>query len=129
MPLLSMGRDTRGGRFSVDGKRLTSTWDPDDSGDYFAELDETLRAIAAALNGAFRDSRIRGLTKQITVHPLGGCPMGSNPREGVVDPFGVVFEYPGFFFADGSVLPGPVGPNPSLTIAALADRFAERMLA
>ena len=30
--------------------------------------------------------------------------------------------------ADGSVMPGPVGPNPSLTIAALADRFADRIL-
>ncbi len=25
-------------------------------------------------------------------------------------------------------MPGPVGPNPSLTIAALADRFADRIL-
>jgi cholesterol oxidase len=25
-------------------------------------------------------------------------------------------------------MPGPVGPNPSLTIAALADRFAEKMI-
>jgi cholesterol oxidase len=129
MPLLSMGRDVRGGRFSLDGKRLSCDWDPDDSSGYFAELEETLRGIAEALDGGFRDSRIRGLTKQITVHPLGGCPMGANEREGVVDPFGEVFNHPGFFIADGSVMPGPVGPNPSLTIAALADRFAERMLA
>jgi cholesterol oxidase len=25
-------------------------------------------------------------------------------------------------------MPGPVGPNPSLTIAALADRFADKMI-
>jgi cholesterol oxidase len=25
-------------------------------------------------------------------------------------------------------MPGPVGPNPSLTIAALADRFSDRIL-
>jgi cholesterol oxidase len=29
---------------------------------------------------------------------------------------------------DGSVMPGPVGPNPSLTIAALADRFADPII-
>ncbi|WP_279579044.1 GMC oxidoreductase [Fodinicola feengrottensis] len=29
---------------------------------------------------------------------------------------------------DGSVMPGPVGANPSLTIAALAERFTERIL-
>jgi cholesterol oxidase len=26
------------------------------------------------------------------------------------------------------VMPGPVGPNPSFTIAALADRFADRII-
>ena len=53
--------------------------------------------------------------------------MGRTP-EGVVDPYGQVFGYPGCSIADGSVMPGPVGPNPSLTIAALADRFADRIL-
>jgi cholesterol oxidase len=64
----------------------------------------------------------------ITAHPLGGAPMGRNEREGVVSPDGEVFGYPGLFVADGSVMPGPVGPNPSLTIAALADKFADRMI-
>jgi cholesterol oxidase len=64
----------------------------------------------------------------ITVHPLGGCPMGRDEREGVVDSYGQVFGYPGFVIADGSVMPGPVGPNPSNTIAALAHRFSERLI-
>jgi len=55
--------------------------------------------------------------------------MGRNEAEGVVDSYGEVYNHPGFFIADGSVMPGPVGPNPSLTIAALADRFADRMTA
>ena len=42
----------------------------------------------------------------------------------MVDDHGEAFGHPGLFVADGSVLPGPVGPNPSLTIAALADRFS-----
>jgi cholesterol oxidase len=45
-----------------------------------------------------------------------------------VGPYGEVFGHPGLYIADGSVMPGPVGPNPSLTIAALADRFADRIL-
>ena len=53
--------------------------------------------------------------------------MGRDDR-GLVDPYGSVFGYPGLYVADGSVMPGPVGPNPSLTIAAVADRFADRML-
>jgi cholesterol oxidase len=46
----------------------------------------------------------------------------------VVDDHGEVFGHRGLFVADGAVMPGPVGPNPSLTIAALADRFADRIL-
>ena len=54
--------------------------------------------------------------------------MGRDPQEGVVDAQGRVFGHPGLYVADGAVMPGPVGPNPSLTIAALAERTAERIL-
>lgn len=54
--------------------------------------------------------------------------MGRNSQEGVVDSNGEVFGHPGLYVADGSVMPGPVGPNPSLTIAALADHFADRLV-
>jgi cholesterol oxidase len=54
--------------------------------------------------------------------------MGHNERQGMVDPYGEVFGYPGLYVADGSVMPGPVGANPSLTIAALANRFAKRII-
>jgi cholesterol oxidase len=63
----------------------------------------------------------------VTVHPLGGCPMGATPHEGVVDPFGRVFGAEGLYVADGSIMPGPVGANPSLTIAAMAERIAGAM--
>ena len=64
----------------------------------------------------------------ITVHPLGGAPMGRDASEGVVDAYGNVFGHPGLHIADGSVMPGPTGPNPSFTIAALADRFADQII-
>lgn len=54
--------------------------------------------------------------------------MGRDETDGVVDSYGEVFNYPGLFVADGAVMPGPVGANPSLTIAALSDRFAERAI-
>ena len=54
--------------------------------------------------------------------------MGRDADHGVVDAFGQVFGFPGLIIADGSVMPGPVGANPSLTIAALADRFVERSI-
>jgi cholesterol oxidase len=64
------------------------------------------------------------LRSLVTVHPLGGCRMGQTASDGVVDHRGEVFGYPNLFVADGSVLPVPVGRNPSMTIAALAERSA-----
>ncbi|MFL6131492.1 MAG: GMC oxidoreductase, partial [Nocardioidaceae bacterium] len=52
----------------------------------------------------------------------------NDPDRGVVDTSGEVFGCPRLFVADGSVMPGPVGANPSLTIAALADRFADALI-
>jgi cholesterol oxidase len=68
------------------------------------------------------------LRRLVTVHALGGCSMGHNPTDGVVDNRGRVFNYPGLYVADGSVMPGPVGANPSLTIAALSDMFADQII-
>ena len=62
-----------------------------------------------------------------TVHPLGGCGIGRDPSDGVVDHRGEVFGYPGLFVLDGAALPVPIGRNPSLTIAALAERAVEMM--
>ncbi len=51
--------------------------------------------------------------------------MGLSKNSAVVGANGEVFDYPGLYVADGSVMPGPVAVNPALTIAALADWFAE----
>ena len=67
----------------------------------------------------------------LTVHPLGGCPMGEDVNHGVVDDLGRVFDpgkvdprgvHDGLFVLDGSIIPTSLGINPSLTIASLAQR-------
>ncbi|MGW8268718.1 MAG: GMC oxidoreductase, partial [Longimicrobiales bacterium] len=57
-----------------------------------------------------------------TAHILGGACMGSNPGEGVIDHRHRVFGYPGMFVVDGSAVSANPGVNPSLTIAAMAER-------
>jgi cholesterol oxidase len=62
-----------------------------------------------------------------TAHILGGCPMGANAEEGVIDKHGRVFGYHNFYIADGSVVPANLSVNPSLTICALAEWFASHV--
>ncbi len=62
-----------------------------------------------------------------TAHILGGCPMGADAQSGVVDIDHQVFNYPGLYVADGSVVPANLGVNPSLTIAAMTERAMSRI--
>jgi cholesterol oxidase len=57
-----------------------------------------------------------------TAHILGGACMGRGPDEGVIDARHRVFGYPGLYVIDGSAVSANPGVNPSLTIAALAER-------
>ncbi|MEO3744261.1 GMC family oxidoreductase [Plantactinospora sp. B5E13] len=58
----------------------------------------------------------------ITAHLLGGAVLGATPDDGVVDPYHRVFGHPGLHVLDGSAVCANLGANPSLTIAALAER-------
>lgn len=129
MPLLGMGRDTADGTMRLTKKgRLAIDWDMQSSASYFGKVRKSARGIAKALHANFAENPLTYLSRVITVHPLGGCPMGKDKTEGVVDTWGEVYGHKGFYIADGSVIPGPIGPNPSLTIAACAGRFAGHLI-
>jgi len=70
------------------------------------------------LQGAFNESL---LNTPSTAHIMGGVPFGRNAQEGVIDLNCEVFNYPGLYVIDGSIMPANPGVNPSLTIAALAE--------
>jgi choline dehydrogenase-like flavoprotein len=79
-------------------------------------------------------SNIENNKRQITAHPLGGCPMGSDASRGVVNTLGAVYRgssgtslYPDLYVVDGSIIPSSLGVNPSLTISALSFRIAEML--
>ena len=80
--------------------------------------------ITRELGGELWDTAIGELERIVTVHPLGGCRMGEDASLGVVDTWGAVHGCEGLYVCDGSVMPGAVGANPSLTIAAFAERVA-----
>ncbi|MFN8192054.1 MAG: GMC oxidoreductase [Nocardioidaceae bacterium] len=83
------------------------------------------RAFAEASGGRplnLLGESVGGLS--VTAHVLGGAVMGHDATDGVVDDRHEVFGHPGLYVADASVIPANVGVNPSLTITALAERFA-----
>jgi cholesterol oxidase len=57
-----------------------------------------------------------------TAHCIGGCVIAESPAHGVVDHRHQVFGYKNMYICDGSVVAANLGVNPSLTIAALAER-------
>ena len=126
LPMLTMGQDVTGGRFRLDGDGLALDWDPRDSSKaYFASAVRLADRFAHHLGGHLGPPMYTRRAPGLTAHPLGGCPMGLDARSGVVDSRGEVFGYRGLFVADGSIMPGPVGPNPSFTIAAMAGRIGK----
>jgi cholesterol oxidase len=122
LPLLGMGRDVADGVLRLQEGRLAVDWTTETSMAYFEGVRGTMQGIASHLGAEYHDNPLWMGKRVITVHPLGGAPMGRNPDEGVCDEYGEVFGYPGLHVMDGALLPGPVGANPSLTIAAVADR-------
>jgi cholesterol oxidase len=57
----------------------------------------------------------------VTAHIMGGVPIGKSARDGVVNESGEVFGYQGLRVLDGSIIPGNLAVNPSLTILALSE--------
>lgn len=61
------------------------------------------------------------------LHLMGGCQMGSDPRESVVAPDFRVHGQKHLFVADSSLFPNAPGINPALTIMALAERLSGQL--
>jgi choline dehydrogenase-like flavoprotein len=64
-----------------------------------------------------------------TAHPQGGNPIGPVAEGGVVGPDFRVHGFRNLWVADASVFPTSVGVNPQLTVMALAQYAAKRILA
>jgi cholesterol oxidase len=137
----AMGKDNSDARLVVnnDNGRLDLENDYLLDQQVFEDIIETMKLFAKEIGKNGEKSLMIPFWDQIrktqfVVHPLGGCPMGKSPAEGVVDSMGRVFKgnsgvYDGLYVVDGSILPSSLGVNPSLTIAALAFRIAENILA
>jgi cholesterol oxidase len=62
-----------------------------------------------------------------TAHILGGCVIGKNREEGVIDQNHQVFGYENLYVCDGSTISANPGVNPSLTITAMTERAMSKI--
>ena len=57
----------------------------------------------------------------LTAHILGGCVIGKDARNGVIDPDHQVYGYKNLLVCDGSAISANPGVNPALTITAMSE--------
>ncbi len=62
-----------------------------------------------------------------TAHQMGGCGMGADPRESVVNGFGEHHQVSNLSVHDASIFPTSIGANPQLSVYALAARNSTRL--
>ncbi|VFA88338.1 Cholesterol oxidase [Gordonia paraffinivorans] len=94
---------------------------------YLPQANEVARRFADSVGGRPLNLLLESVGgKSITAHVLGGAAMGADASDGVIDTDHQVFGHPGLYVVDGSAIPANVGVNPSLTITAMAERFAAR---
>jgi cholesterol oxidase len=132
---LAVGHDAGHGRLRLERDELIVEW-PDAAEDpAFKRSEDAFIRATAATGGTYMKNplshRLLG-EKPLTVHPLGGCPMGNDRNTGVVNHKGQVFDagtsaaadsvHDGLYVCDAAVLPRSLGVHPLLTITALAER-------
>ena len=129
---LSAGKDAGDGRLYLKRRwlmpwtrALNLVWEVGGSEGVLEAMESMQQRMTEATGGRSRALPTWRLLKSlVTLHPLGGCPIGTSAETGVVDHLGRVFGFPNLFVADGAILPTPTVRNPSHTIAALAERMA-----
>jgi cholesterol oxidase len=136
---LVMSTDNADGKIVLKHDRAHVEWPEVSEQPVFATDNTTLSDITNSLGGMFVPDPLWLATNGrslITVHPLGGCVMADDVSGGVVDDLGRVFDptggegrvHPGLYVADGSVVPLALDVNPLLTISALAERIAAKLV-
>jgi cholesterol oxidase len=134
---LVMTHDDGNGRMYLDNDRLRIDWPSVGSQPIFQKVANKLFEAGKPLGGSYVPNPLWTPMLRhslITVHPLGGCVIGSDAAQGVVNHKGQVFNgnagnavHDGLYVSDGSIVPVPLGVNPLLTISALAERNAALM--
>lgn len=131
----AVSHDSASGRFALEDNALSLTWDNAKDEPVYARLDAVLGKLVQESGGKYVKNPLAGTVmghQPATAHPLGGCGMGRDRTQGVVDHKCRVFNgasgsadtavHGGLYVIDGAVIPRSLGVNPLLTITALSER-------
>jgi cholesterol oxidase len=125
-----VSHDDAGGRIRLENGRAQIDWPNAADQPVYARVDAALSKAAGAVGARYIKSPLATTTmgtKPATAHPLGGCGMGEDASNGVVDHKCRVFDakggvHAGLYVCDGAIIPRSIGVNPLLTITALTER-------
>ncbi len=143
MAMLGMGHEGSSGRIVLDKGNPKIEYPGLKEGSYRQMVFHEFEKLAAAHGGRYKRLKAFG-DNLVTVHPLGGCGMSDDPRCGVVNHLGQVYDgqaaglvdsqsglpyvHHGLYVADGSIMPSSLGVNPLMTISALSEYIAENIV-
>lgn len=120
-------RDTHPGRIRM-GRGGSFTIEKSLDAEDRARRDRGLKAIHNIFLSTGAKEIVSG-SIAISLHLMGGCNMGVDPKRSVVSPEFRVHGTRRIYAADSSVFPNAPGINPALTIMAMSLRAAEQILA
>jgi choline dehydrogenase-like flavoprotein len=142
LEILAMVEDTNDGEFIAPppggGGHIQPNGGPVGIGPFvYRPSDQSIRVREAANFQIRRIAETAGLGRFLKLtetegvyaaHPLGGCRMADSRDLGVTDDGGRVHGYEGLYCMDSSIIPTSLGVNPSLTISAVCERAAEKLV-
>jgi cholesterol oxidase len=131
----AVSHDSADGQLVLEDDRISLRWPTANNEAAYRRLDAALEALVKRAGGRYVKNPLAGTLmghQPATAHPLGGCSMGRDRDDGVVNHKGQVFDaniragvadvHEGLYVIDGSIIPRSLGVNPLLTITALAER-------
>ena len=95
---------------------------------FIPEVESLAKDYAKIVNGkpvSLFTETIMGIPT--TAHILGGCVMGKDTSEGVIDKDNHVFGYENMWICDVSMISANPGVNPALTITTITERAMSKI--
>lgn len=123
---LAVSEDPLRGRMELNdaGTALQLDWPEESHSLTVQAVEDFVTRMNAVDGGSLGNNWLPDVTSGFTYHPLGGAAMGS-----VCDSYGRVGGEVGLYVVDGALIPGnTANSNPSLTIAAVAERALEAIV-